>query len=246
MHFCYCVALSYFLTSKAETFCDSAIYEKMAIASLALESTANFRSDEARQLRNEKGALEWELAMMQGKVHGVVKKAISLLSDRANYEDFGIETEFPPMEASPRDLVCSTQDERCQFLWDFVCAIAIQHETRNLTFTDGLPRRQTLLLSKDKVDVANFFTELRMDLAVDEALGKINEDWSRTQHKCSVFRLSSVQQLWRCCDIVGWRLDNRFFKRRFYSVWALTLSIGFQVLLLLLPMCSAICLPRGS
>jgi hypothetical protein len=246
VHLFYCVALSYFLTSKAQTFTDVAVFEKMAIACLTLESTANFRSDEARQLRTGKGALAWELAMMQGNVHSLVKKVMSLFSDRQNYGDFGIETEFAAMEVSSRDLICSIQDERCKYLWNFICAVVLQHETRNLSFTDGLPRRQTLLLSENKTEVDTFLTELRIDVAVDNALGQIGEDWSQAQHKCSVFRLSSVQQLWRCCDEVDWQLTERFSKLRFYSVRALALSFSFQVLLLLLPMCSAICLPRGA
>ena len=228
VHLFYCVALSYFLTSKAQTFTDVAVFEKMAIACLTLESTAKFRSDEARQLRTAKGALDWELAIMQGNVHSIVKKVMSLLSNRQNYEDFGIETEFIAMEVSSRDLICSIQDERCKYLWDFICSVVVQHETRNLSFTDGLPRRQTLLLSPKEADVDTFLTELRIDLAVDIALDKIGEDWSQTQHKCSVFRLSSVQQLWRCCDEVGWQLTERLFKLRFYSVRALALSLSFH------------------
>ena len=246
VHLFYCVALSDFLTSKGQTFTDVAVFEKMAIACLTLESTANFRSDEARQLRTGKGALAWELAMMQGNVHVLVKKMMSILINRQNYVDFGLEAEFPAMEVSSRDLICSIQDERCKYLWDFICSVGIQHETRNLSFTDGLPRRRTLLLSPNEAEVDTFLTELRIDLAVDNALGQIGDDWSQAQHKCSVFRLSSVQQLWRCCDEVGWQLTERFFKLRFYSIRALALSLSVQVLLLLLPMCSAICLPRGS
>ena len=61
---------------------------------------------------------------------------------------------------------------------DIVAATICEVELRNLPFTAGIPRRQTLLLHDDPTVADNYIVELLGDMDLDNATREIDEDWS--------------------------------------------------------------------
>lgn len=126
------------------------------------------------------------------------------------YASCGIETSWRAckglFEEHPRVLY---SDDMCGRLWDMCLATVVQHCGRNLIFTHGLPRRQTLLCDPDPLVSQSFVGEFRQDCANWESLQSLEFDWADTCKKRSVFQKRAVQQLRGCLEMEDWQVTSR-------------------------------------
>jgi hypothetical protein len=206
-----CLDVSFFALPciKARTYSDVTIFQRMCISSGLLEAIARFRSKEAKKLRNAEAALEWELDMMRGGMHRVNKAVVEAAFDRANSEKFGMDIHWhATADVCAEHILVVVNDHATSIVWDFACSCILEWEARIYTFTEGLPRRQTLVLSPDEKDAEDFIEGVKTDLAVFNQLAGEGE-WAAKLAKASPFQQTSVQQLWKCLQEEDWSVTER-------------------------------------
>ena len=202
--------LSLSAASKARTYCDIGIYEKLSIASLVLEPVARFRSLEARTLRDCEGSVAWELRMMQGGINNVSREILRASWNRSSYASFGLERSwFETPDMSAPHVLIAMDDATVGRLWDFSTTSVCEFEKRILPFTESLPRRLTLCLSKDEKERKEFIETSLLDERVFELLKAGSEAWSRALVKTSVFQRADVQQVCAILKEVGGKCTAR-------------------------------------
>jgi len=182
----------------------------MCISALILESIARFRSAEARTLRNDKESCQWELDMMRGAIYKPTRSILEASFTYNNYKNFGIDREWGEMcGMSGNHILVVVNDRMTAFVWDFASTCIMEFESRIITFSEGLPRKQTILLSDQKSELDAFIAGVRLDKMVFDALVLDDQEWSRRFVRTSVFQRTSVEQLWRCLEEEGWEYTER-------------------------------------
>lgn len=198
------------LDRAAVTFGDITNLHKATIAVSVLSHTAEWHSEQAKELRSAGATIEYELRMMKGAIHYHSRLTMFQALHTKRYESCGIETVWRQsgdlFENHPRVLY---SDDMCCKLWDMCVAAVLQHSARNLVFTNGLPRRQTLLCDPDRTIAEGFIQEFRQDCLNYDALSALDYEWAQVLKDRSVFVKRCVQQLRGCLDIEAWALTPR-------------------------------------
>ena len=190
--------------SKARTYNDIGIYEKMSIASLILEPIARFRSLEARTLRDCEGSVAWELRMMQGDLHHVSRNILRAALDCNNYTSFGLERSWPEMpNMSAGHVLITMDDATVGRVWDFSSTSVCEFEQRALPFWESIPRRLTMCLSKVEAERKDFVDTSLLDEVVFGLLKAKSEDWAKDLVRSSVFQRADVQQILAILKEIG-------------------------------------------
>lgn len=180
----------------AVTFGDITNLHKASIAVSVLSHTAEWHSEQAKELRSAGATIDYELRMMKGRIHYHSRLTLSQALHTKRYESCGIETSWRRCDdlgqAHPRVLY---SEDMCAKLWDMCVAAVLQHCGRNLVFTIGLPRRATLLCDDNQNVVQGFIDEFKEDCAIWDALRDVEYEWAQVFKDRSVFSKRCVQQI---------------------------------------------------
>jgi len=168
----------------------------MSVSCIILESVARFRSVEARELRSVDQTVEWELKMMRGGYHAPGRAVVQAMCSRNNYNNFGIETRWPVMlESSANHIVVAVNDRSVEFVWDFGSNVILEFESRMIVFAEGLPRRQSMLLSEIAKERTDFIDCVKLDEEIFCQMQACNDENLKALITRSLFQKPSVKQL---------------------------------------------------
>ena len=198
------------LDKAAICFSDISNLHKLWLASSIMEHNARLHSEQAKSFRGIEDGMAFEMKMLKGGIHQYVRRSVGVLLAVGNYKRCGIDTSWgstPDMNTDHVNIVYN--DEQTTLMWTLLWNLVGQAEARNLVFTDGLPRKQSLLLDTDKKVVTDFIDEFRGDVANNDAMLEIDDEWATPIHRRSVFVKMSVQQLHLCLKADNWLLSQR-------------------------------------
>ena len=145
--------------------------------------------------------------MMKGECHQYESEVVKAFLDTKKYDGMGIETQWSGgtiQLAHPR---VSLSDDFASMLGDVMAATVLELTRRNLTFTHGVPRRQTLLLDEASRDA--YMKEFQRDaILYDKLVGSCFKGQEFIVSR-SVFQLTSVKQLLACLNADDWTWTPR-------------------------------------
>jgi hypothetical protein len=162
---------------------------------------------QSKALRSLGATVPFELEQMGGGCFYTERLSMFSLLYSKGYKDLGMETDWKPDVFTIGSARLAVSDGFCEMLASLSVAIVEQHCRRNLVFTHGLPRRQTLLL--DPIQGQRFIDELKLDLAIHQKILDMDFDGQESYVKRSVFGLPAVQQLVQCLQLEGWEITPR-------------------------------------
>jgi len=190
--------------------------EKAGAGASVLHNTALSHTKQAKELRSIDAVIPYELEQMTGGIDHHVRLTVAQIGLCKFYDRCGIETKWPMIpNISVGDVRVAVNDDKASLVWDLVFECVLQHETRNVVFKHGLPRRQTLLQSTDEQVVNNFIKQLHADYQNFLELSELSAPWAEDMVKRSPFQKKSVLQLVLCLEQEGWRNTDKLTHTKF-------------------------------
>jgi len=194
-----------------------------------MEAVARFRSTEARELRNDEESRDWELCQMRGGIHRPNRAVLQATFQVGNLEKFGMDRHWQEIpEMSGLHILVVLNDRAAAFAWDFCTATILEWEQRLLPFTEGLPRRQTMLLSPIEDEQKAFIDDVLLSSKIFNSLVVDESDWTRSFTRSSVFQKTDVQQLVGCIEEEDCKVTDRLSMRclqQHYFLWNYLFSL---------------------
>jgi hypothetical protein len=142
--------------------------------------------------------------MQQGEIHKVSRGILRACFDRQNYTSFGMERKwFETEDMSVSHVLVTMDDAAFGRVWDFGSTSVCEFEKRMLPFTESLPRRLTMCLSKLENERKEFIQTSLLDAEVFELLKANPEEWSQALVRSSEFQRFDVRQVCAILKEVG-------------------------------------------
>ncbi len=162
---------------------------------------------QSKGLRCLDDTIPFELDHMLGKCHHPERLSMFAIGRVKSYDHLGVEICWPALEIHADHARVALSDDLSSTLASLSVAITLELTKRSLTFTHGLPRRQTLLLQPGHAD--EFIDQLRSDLGIFERIQSMEFPGKDIMVARSCFQLTSVKQLVGLLKIEGWKLTAR-------------------------------------
>ena len=162
---------------------------------------------QSKKLRDLSSTIDFEIDQMTGGAGYTERMSMYCISFAKGYEDLGIETAWPQQTIGSTHARVALNDDVAELLASLSVEITAELCRRNLSFTHGLPRRQTLLISPEHS--AAFLEEFRQDLHNFETIQRDVFPGQEAFLARSVFQLASVQQLVGVLKDTGFQITPR-------------------------------------
>ncbi len=124
-----------------------------------------------------------------------------------SYGVCGIETEWAPSKLSVNHARVQLSNDQAELFMDLVLETVLEFSRRNMQYSHGLPRRQTLLLDPRRAN--KFIEELRFDHSLFRKLEGCAFSGVASMVKRSLFQRTPVIQLLKCLETEEWQVTPR-------------------------------------
>ncbi len=165
------------------------------------------KARQSKTLRSLSDTIPFEIAHMTGACHQPERLSMFAIGRTKGYCQLGIEVGWGKMDIFEDHARVAVAGDLCSTLSELSIAITNELVRRNLSFTDALPRRQTLLCSPEHAQ--GFVDELRKDYDIWNRIQEMGFEGKGSMVARSVFQLTSVKQLVGLLKIEGWTATAR-------------------------------------
>ncbi len=163
---------------------------------------------QSKTLPSLSASAPFEIKQMLGACHLPEKLSMQAMVQYKGYAELGIQTEWVAQQLHVGHPMVALSGENAELLASLTLGIVSEHVRRNLVFTHGLPKRQSLLLgSAENRD--SFILQLRKDYDNFERMLDESSDSVGRLAERSVFKLAAVEQLMGCLAEEGWQATPR-------------------------------------
>jgi len=198
------------LEKAAMFFSDINNYHKSNICCEPMAPLAHLHSYQAKGLRSLENVVPFELEYMDEKMWELPRETMASLVATNKYKKYGLICEWGEgEEVCLNDTIVTVNNERAGLLWDVVMASNLEAEWRNLEWLCSHPRRQTLLLHKNKAKVVAYIEEVATDYELYNVMKGCDDDFAVAHCKRSLMSTIPVIQLVLCLEKDGWTLSPR-------------------------------------
>ncbi|CAK0866508.1 unnamed protein product, partial [Prorocentrum cordatum] len=196
------------LHGAAMLYADVQAFHTQCIIAHVTKPARKWHSDQNTTLREGGAAIPWETRMLNGEPWEHLEDTVKVIGINTNYNDMGIESEWPPTKGisvdSPR---ISQSDDFARMLWDLCFSIVGHRRARLLQLSDGYPRQFTLLLNEGSR--AAVLKRFKDDFTNHLAVCKVDAAWAKGFAERSPFKSMSVIQIGLAFQVEKWQWTER-------------------------------------